>query len=89
MKALTKKVTADYDQTKFQNFWDWQSDEYKHYVAQSRGLAVVFFNPIPLRKYNYDLKGEKVLHRGKEALLGAYYGLIHRRNNIYNEVILA
>ena len=87
MKALTQHVQASYGQTKFKPFWDDLSDEYKDYVSQQRNLALVYYKSDKSEKFEYNSKGEKVLHVGDESSFGEYFGLKYRKNNIYNEVI--
>ena len=87
MRSLSQRVEESNAQTEFRPFWINYTDEYLDYVRQSHRLALVAFNPNQLFKFQYNSKGEKMLHLGEEASLGEYFGLKYRRNNIYNEVI--
>ena len=92
MKELAQKLQHGHDQTKFMKFWNdliWGSDVYKEYLRKQENLAVVFFNNNLNKQFDTNANAEKILHSGDEANFGTYYGLNYRKNNLYNEAIIA
>ena len=89
--ALREKVQSDYQQTKFTKFYRSEivKDEWVESVSQKRGVALVFFVPDKIWKFQYNSKGEQLFHMGDERTFGIYSGLYYRTNNIYNEVIMS
>ena len=77
MKAVAKKIQVGYSQTKYRMFHQdhFYTDENKEYVDQTKGLALVYFNPNQDYLFKYNWKGEEVLHSGDEKTFGEYFGL--------------
>ena len=89
LKQLASKVKADYSQKEFKRLWRHQYDDrYKEYVSQTRGLAIIYDSPNKEYKFHYNENGAELLHVGKERIFHNYFGLMLRKNNLYNEVVL-
>ena len=64
-----------------------QVNEYKKYLSDVPGLAIIYYNPDETQMFQFDFEGEDLLHFGKENMFETWHGFVMRKDYIYKEVI--
>ena len=97
LQIIEKRARNIKEQDKFKLFDIYQrdiiraKDVFLNHIAGNKGFAYIYYKSsllsIRLGKFNYNSKGEKILHEGSESTFPEWHGKVLRKNYLYLEQV--